>query len=238
MRFVFTLFVLSSVTLCAQTFSFGVKGGGLLTEPAERFDQSRRYVVGPVVEVLSPWKVALEVDAFYSRFGSSLSLQGTTGGRTRGDSWQLPILGKYYFKDRTAKIRPFASSGFSLRKTWFEDRSFRDGRPGQRRTNGFDSTSDLGVGAVVAGGFDADGVTGGRGDGFVQITLGGGPQEFGRVGIENVDDEPASGEQGAAGGHKNSSTHLWRTLVRFRPGPRACHSRAPSGQSVRHRSGR
>ena len=152
MRFVFTLFVLSSVTLCAQTFSFGVKGGGLLTEPAERFDQSRRYVVGPVVEVLSPWKVALEVDAFYSRFGSSLSLQGTTGGRTRGDSWQLPILGKYYFKDRTAKIRPFASSGFSLRKTWFEDRSFRDGRPGQRRTNGFDSTSDLGVGAVVSGG--------------------------------------------------------------------------------------
>src|SRR4051812_31232807 len=115
MRFVFTLFLCASVPLVAQTISYGVKGGGILTEPAERFDQSRRYTVGPVFEIVSPWKVAFEVDALYSRFGSGLSLQGTTGGRTRGNSWQLPLLGKYYFSERNSKVQPFASSGFSLR---------------------------------------------------------------------------------------------------------------------------
>jgi hypothetical protein len=154
MRFVFTLFFFSSVCLIAQTISFGVKGGGFLTEPAERFDQSGRYAVGPAVEILSPWKVALEVNALYSRFGSALSLQGAGSGRTRGNSWELPILGKYYFTDRRSTVRPFASSGFSLRKTWFDDgdRYGSVGRPGERRTGPFDRSSDLGVGAVVSGG--------------------------------------------------------------------------------------
>jgi hypothetical protein len=37
--------------LDAQSFSFGVKGGGLFTEPAECLDEGRKYVVGPIVEL-------------------------------------------------------------------------------------------------------------------------------------------------------------------------------------------
>jgi hypothetical protein len=90
----------------------------------------------------------------YTADSGALSLQGAGGGRTRGNSWELPILGKYYFTDRRSIVRPFASSGFSLRKTWFDDgdRYGSIGRPGQRRTGPFDGSSDLGAGAVVSGG--------------------------------------------------------------------------------------
>ena len=141
MKTFITIFVFSSFSLMGQALSFGVKGGASLTDPAERFDQSQRYAVGPLLELGFPGKVAIEINALYSRFGSSYSLQGLAGGRTRGNSWEFPVLGKYYFADRGAAVRPFASSGFAFRKIWFDDRD--------RRSSG---GRELGVGAVFAGG--------------------------------------------------------------------------------------
>jgi hypothetical protein len=143
MRFAFGFFLLTSL-LSAQSFSVGVKGGALLTDPAERLDQGRRYLVGPTFEVALPGSLAVEVDALYSRFGTALSLSGFSGGRTRGDSWQLPVLGKYYFSDARTGVKPFASAGLAFRKIWFEDRGNRDRRGG--------GSSDLGVAAVAGGG--------------------------------------------------------------------------------------
>jgi hypothetical protein len=96
----FFLFLCAPI-LSAQTFSVGAKGGGSFTDPADRADQSRRYVVGPFVEVGFGPRVAIEVDALYSRFGAA-----TGSGSVRGHSVEFPVLGKYYFADRESAVRP------------------------------------------------------------------------------------------------------------------------------------
>jgi hypothetical protein len=145
MRIALSLLLLSTSILSAQNFSFGAKGGGLLTEPAERFDQGRSYIVGPTFEVALPGSLAVEVNALYSRFGSSLSRTGVSFGRTRGNSWQFPVLGKYYFSDSRTGVKPFASAGMSFRQIWVDDDESRFGRRSS-------ATSDLGIGAVAGGG--------------------------------------------------------------------------------------
>jgi hypothetical protein len=135
-------FLFCAPLISAQSFSFGAKGGGLFTEPANRADDSRRYVVGPSVEVEFPLRLAVEVDALYSRFGRSE--RGIAASRTRGDLWEFPVLGKYYLSGRGATLRPFASAGVSFRNIWIErDRSNRIGQAG---------STEPGIGAVVGGG--------------------------------------------------------------------------------------
>jgi hypothetical protein len=145
MRIAFSLLLLSASILSAQNFSVGVKGGGLLTEPAERFDQGRSYIVGPTFELVLPGSLAVEIDALYSRFGSSLSRTGLAFGRTRGNSWQFPVLGKYYFSDSRTGVKPFGSAGVSFRQIWLDG---DDSRFGRRSS----ATSDPGIGAVAGGG--------------------------------------------------------------------------------------
>jgi outer membrane protein W len=135
--------VFSYLSLMGQTISGGIKGGANLTDPAERFDQSQRYTVGAVLEIGFTSKLALEANALYNRFGTSYPLQGLSG-RTRGHAWEFPLLGKYYFADRRAAVRPFVSSGFTFRNIWFDN---DDGRSRAGRIS-----TDPAVGAVVAGG--------------------------------------------------------------------------------------
>jgi hypothetical protein len=137
--------------LSAQPVLFGVKGGATVTEPAERFDESRHYAIGPYLEVRLPAHFAIEGDAIYTRFGSSSPLLATaTGTRTRGDLWQFPILGKYHIvRARHAGLEPFISAGFAARKIWLTDNTdsnrffTRSGR-----------VSDWGGGAAFGGGLD------------------------------------------------------------------------------------
>jgi hypothetical protein len=146
MRNVLVVLLLSSGLASAQVLSFGVKGGALLTDPAERFDQSRRYVVGPSIEVSLPGRLAIEGNALYSRFGSSLGLTSQSFGRTRGNSWEFPVLGKYYFSESRA-MRPFVSAGASFRNIWIDS---NDDRSGRRLRE--DDTTGVGVGAAAGGG--------------------------------------------------------------------------------------
>lgn len=128
--------------LSAQTsFSVGVKGGGLFTDPAERADESRRYVVGPSLEIGFGDRFGVELNALYSRFGA-----GSAGTSLRGHSVEFPALGKFYFADRRSEVRPYVSSGFAFRNIWFDD--IRSNRFGSTRIN----STDPAVGAVVAGG--------------------------------------------------------------------------------------
>jgi hypothetical protein len=140
MRYFAWCFLICVPVLSAQTFTFGVKGGGLVTDPAERWDESRKYVLGPSVEIGFPSRVAVEVNALYSRFGSSAP--GSGARIIRGNMWEFPVLGKYYFAEREAAVRPYASSGFAFRNIWF------DGNRSDRR---IDSTEPA-VGAVFGGG--------------------------------------------------------------------------------------
>ncbi|MBL8209806.1 MAG: hypothetical protein JNK87_03805 [Bryobacterales bacterium] len=123
----------------AQTLSLGVKGGGFFTDPAERQDQSRKYVVGPSVEV-GFGRIGVEANVLYWRFGSAVS-----GVRVRGHVMELPVLGKYYFAGRNAVVRPFAGAGFAFRNVWTDDGR---GRFGNREV----ASTEPGVGAVFGGG--------------------------------------------------------------------------------------
>lgn len=122
----------------AQQLSFGAKGGALLTDPAERLDQSRRYVAGGVVEAEFASRIAVEGNALYQRFGA---------GSLRGDSWSFPVLGKYYTASRSAAIRPYVSGGVEFRRIWLDGGGRNRGRVG-----GFSGASNIGIGAVAAGG--------------------------------------------------------------------------------------
>ena len=123
----------------AQSISFGLKGGGILTEPAGGIDQSRRWTAGPVVEIGSPFRLALEVNALYSRFGTAAVVGGS---RVRGHVGEFPVLGKYSFTGRRTPFQPFASAGFAFRNIWLDR-----GRTGARI-----SSTEPGAGAVFGGG--------------------------------------------------------------------------------------
>jgi outer membrane protein W len=139
MRYFAWCFLICAPVLSAQTFSFGVKGGGLFTDPAERLDESRRYVLGPSIEVGFSPRLAVEVNALYTRFGSSAFNSGVR--LIRGNLWEFPVLGKYHFSDRESAIRPYASSGFAFRNIWLDgDRSDRV------------NSTEPAIGAVFGGG--------------------------------------------------------------------------------------
>src|SRR4051812_25229176 len=106
----------------AQLVSVGVKGGVSITSPERYNDESRRYIVGPSVEFRLPYRFAAEIDALYSRTGTSSrfiysgefsGMPGSTTDfriRTRGNSWEFPVLGKYYFTSRQHAVQPFVGT--------------------------------------------------------------------------------------------------------------------------------
>jgi len=141
MRYLSFFLLICAPILSAQTFSPGVKGGGLFTDPAERADQSHRYIVGPSLEIGFGQRLGIEVDALYSRFRAA-----SAGGAVRGNSFEFPALGKFYFADRQSAVRPYVSSGFAFRNIWFDD--VRSSRFGSRQVN----STEPAVGAVVSGG--------------------------------------------------------------------------------------
>jgi hypothetical protein len=132
-----------------QSFYPGIKVGGLLTDPAGRFDESRRYVAGPSIEIGLPGGLAAEASLLYGRFGTSLA--AASPGIVHGHAFELPVLGKYYFGSKESAVRPFAASGFALRKIWFDYEDRSSARYRQVRA-ALGESSDLGVGAVVSGG--------------------------------------------------------------------------------------
>ena len=145
-----------------QLVTVGVKGGMELAPTTNDTNQSKRYVVGPSVEVRLPARFAIEADALYQRVGSGSSFlfrtpEGTVSysNRERGNSWEFPVLGKYYFRSRVSNWQPFVATGYALRTidihantvTMFPADS-------SERNQTFDNRhgTGLGVGAVGAAG--------------------------------------------------------------------------------------
>jgi len=122
----------------AQTVSVGVVGGGSLITPNMYADDSRRYIVGPSVELRLPRGFAVEADALYQRVGTNLTYASIPSGtslvtlypytasdssRAAGNVWQFPLTGKYYF-NRGSKFQPFVGLGPELRTAgWHTDSS-------------------------------------------------------------------------------------------------------------------
>jgi hypothetical protein len=133
---VILLVVSGSLAASGQPISVGVVGGGSVVTPNLYSDESHRYIVGPAVDVLLPRGFAAEADVLYQRVGTDTRygsiLSGTnlvpvypyadsSVARARGNVWQVPVIGKYYFKGG-AKFRPFVGLGPEFRTVgWHTD---------------------------------------------------------------------------------------------------------------------
>ncbi len=145
----FALFLVCASFASAQTFSFGVKAGGFFTNPADGADASRKYLVGPAVEIGFGSRLGIDIDMLYSRFGANFSGTSVNGSPIRGNSFEFPVLGKFYFAGRDAAVRPFAGGGFEFRTISFDDDSAGFGRFGNNRSIG---STEPATGAVFGGG--------------------------------------------------------------------------------------
>ncbi len=125
----------------APGFSFGVKGGFVLSDsasyPRKGLD---RYTVGPTIEASFGRHIAIEADTLYKRlepppvyaFYSTTVEAGSVGTithyavlyGTNPTSWEFPVLGKYYFGGQTRSLRIFAGAGFSLERSSTTSRTF------------------------------------------------------------------------------------------------------------------
>ena len=116
-----------------QHLSVGIKGGvplsSLLDAPGDRFPylaSTKRYTLGPALEVRLPWRLGLEVNALYKRFGYSRDFTDITtigsspvlvNARTRatGNHWEFPLLLKFRLADGPL-FRPYVSAGASFNR--------------------------------------------------------------------------------------------------------------------------
>ena len=174
MRSLLALFL--SLPLIAQDsrFTFGVTGGvpiiGSGTSNYGSNNESRRYTIGPVFEYRATDHLSLVVNPLYRRIGNSYNLFGSANSgapletlnilaRTRAHNLSLPILGKYTFRARQEKLRPFLSNGYSLDTSWQSSqasvttRNTSTGEISTRRDQS-DLRSPITSGIVLGGGID------------------------------------------------------------------------------------
>lgn len=140
MRILFAFIVAALIApscLIAQSrrISIGVKGG-LAGDvgPSYGLNESKPYLVGPAIELRVAEHLAFEFSALYRRLGSSYTFgqvnpppevadQVVTiyaSSRGRGNSWEFPLVGKYYFNASTSKWRPFLGTGYSFTRDSFK----------------------------------------------------------------------------------------------------------------------
>jgi len=164
MKKYFALAALAAATHIAsgQVVSVGALGGVPVTDTTGYSDQSRPYIVGGSVEVQLPAGFALEADALYRRVGNTAFFGIESGivsavstDHQRGNSWEFPLLGKYYFR-RTSAWQPFVGTGFAFRTVGVNDNAtlVTSASPGFSQTSVVQSSfrEPLEVGATVAGG--------------------------------------------------------------------------------------
>ncbi|HYZ84270.1 MAG TPA: hypothetical protein VE621_07695 [Bryobacteraceae bacterium] len=161
--------------MTAQTIQVGVLGGIAATDP-DGFgsSESKRYVIGPSVEArFLRGRLGIELDALYRRLGDSFGYSLTAPPaeyigsptvtafyyRSRTNSWEFPLIGKYYFRGREAKWRPLLGTGYVLRAQWREIKTttflLGESTP---RTGKQSSSAGLDIGAVGVAGVEWRGI--------------------------------------------------------------------------------
>lgn len=75
---------------------------------------NKGYVLGPMFELRLPFGFGFEVDALYRHGAFRLPEINGFAWNGSANSWQFPLLAKYYFP--TGAIRPYVDAGFALDK--------------------------------------------------------------------------------------------------------------------------
>jgi hypothetical protein len=116
------LFLVLAQGAKGQPVSFGVKGGVPLTDAVGGDfgggTAASRYTAGVMLEVRLPASFAFEGDALYKRTGYQASQSDrsiTTTGEVRANSWEFPLLLKYYLPVAPV-VRPFVHGGYAVRR--------------------------------------------------------------------------------------------------------------------------
>jgi len=105
----------------AQALGLGIEGGARVSNDVfgnlhDISSESRRYIVGPRVDVHLPRNFFVEVEALYRTFGfTSYDFSSVTNEitRARANSWEFPVLLKYRYP-RFA-THPFFGAGYEPR---------------------------------------------------------------------------------------------------------------------------
>jgi hypothetical protein len=118
MRLTRFLVLLSGRLVLAQSIAVGVVGGVRTTDDVSGSltSESKRYIVGPTVDIRLPKRLSIEVDALYRRFGFtgySNSCCGNSVTRERANSWEFPMIVKYRLPARL--VHPFVGVGYAPR---------------------------------------------------------------------------------------------------------------------------
>jgi hypothetical protein len=112
------LVLLSGHLSVAQQVAIGVVGGVRTTDEVSGTlkSESKRYVVGPMVDIRLPVRLSFEVDALYRRFGFTGYTQSCCANsitRERANSWEFPMILKYSFP--VVPAHPFVGVGYAPR---------------------------------------------------------------------------------------------------------------------------
>jgi hypothetical protein len=150
--------ILTSCVCFGQTVSVGVIGGVRATDDLTgggATSVSKRYAVGPSLEVGLPFGLAIEADALYRRTGFQVSASSGSYyifGDERANLWEVPILLKYRIPLTAA--RPFLEAGYVSRVIGGSvSRNTAQNLPeGVVTYSSYDSTWSNSNGLVVGGG--------------------------------------------------------------------------------------
>jgi hypothetical protein len=119
------VFLFAALTASPQIFSVGVKGGVPLTDAFETattghlsyLSSTKRYTVGPTVEVRLPFRLSVEFDALYKRLdydSASMGVDTFVRSATTSNSWEFPLLAKWRLFG--GPVRPFVDAGPTFNK--------------------------------------------------------------------------------------------------------------------------
>jgi hypothetical protein len=157
-RIFLVLFIASSCW--AQSIAVGLKGGVRATDDFTGTidQQSRRYVLGPTVDIGLPFGLGFEADALYRRIGYETvfsNFAGSSDTRVRGSSWEFPLLVKVRLP--FPLVSPYASGGYAARRISGSATSFGttvDIPTGNRTsaTTRFDTPAQTSHGLVIGAG--------------------------------------------------------------------------------------
>jgi hypothetical protein len=117
---VISLLVLASLSpAIAQSLSVGIKAGLRLNDAFSGSsgainNESKRYTVGPMLDLQFPLGFGLEFDALYRREGYTVQNFDFNlfTSRERSNSWEFPIIAKYRLPG-IARVAPYAGLGYA-----------------------------------------------------------------------------------------------------------------------------
>lgn len=165
----FCFFFVWAATAFSQPIGVGLKVGLPLTDafntasgPSGSYSSdTKRYIIGPQIELRLPAGLGIELDALYTKLNFS-SVGGVAGSVvnavTDADAWEFPLLLKYKFGGANAiaaSVRPFVATGASFRRLTgiSQIRNFVTGSP-QSTSDPAELRNKNSTGFVIGGGLE------------------------------------------------------------------------------------